>query len=407
MTTSRIARPPWLLSIPLLLSASVQAAPVIGTALKAPLQQVLRHLDQDQPEPAIQSLLSLQDRQHLTRYEQTTLKRFLGYAYLKADQPELATQAFEQALAAPAHTTSEQQDIRYQLGQLYLSQDQPRLAIEQLRDLDPANYPQAAFYLGRAQSRVGAHDDAIETAEARLQDEAQPTRDDINHLLALYRHASRPEAAKALARRALGWYPAEHLYWQELARLQLQLGEKRAAAATLQAMERQGMLETPQDRDRLIELYRHLDAPAKAAELLEQALAEGHLEHNDAARERLAAVWLQARAWHKAEAALTDIVAKQPRPTPARLADLAYCHYKQGHWTQAVDTYRQALAAGRLTNAGEAWLLLGIAAVKAKDRDTAQAALQEAETYPQQHRQASQWLQWLDRRSNADFEQAT
>lgn len=48
-----------------------------------------------------------------------------------------------------------------------------------------------------------------------------------------------------------------------------------------------------------------------------------------------------------------------------------------------------------------------IAAVKAGDLDTAYTALQEAEAYPQQSRQATQWLEWLDHRSNDDTETAT
>ncbi|MBK1648967.1 tetratricopeptide repeat protein [Rhabdochromatium marinum] len=407
MTISSLARQRWLLAVVFLLTASAQAGPAIAPALKAPLQQVIRHLDQGQPESAIQSLLHLQDRNNLDPYERATLKRFLGHAYLQGDQQALAIQAFEQALAAQALTTTEQHEIRYQLGQLYLREEQPRRAMEQLRGLDPADYPQAAFYLTRAQSQAGAYAEAIETAERRLKDAVRPARHDINHLLVLYRQADRPESAAALARQALGWYPAERLYWRELARLQLQLGEQRAAAATLQAMERQGLLEQPQERDRLIELYRHLDAPLKAAELLEQALTDGRLERNDANRKRLATAWLQARAWDKAEAELTALVVEHAKPVPDWLADLAYCHYKQGHWTRAIDTYRRALATRQLTNAGEAWLLLGIAAVKAKALDTAQAALQEAEAYPRQHRQASQWLEWLDHRANADFEQAS
>jgi Tfp pilus assembly protein PilF len=383
----------------LLLAASVEAAPAIDAALQAPLQQVIRHLDQDRPAAAIKALQDARKRRHLSRYEQATLQRFLGHAYVKDDQPELGIQAFEQALKSQALTTKEQQGIRYQLGQLYLRQDRPELAIEQLRGLDPGDYPRAASYLGRAQTAAGAHDDAIATAERLLQGDSRPALDEINHLLALYRQADRPESAKVLAREAVGWYPAERIYWQELARLQLQLGEKHAAAATLQAMERQGMLSTPQARDRLIALYLHLDAPVKAAELLELALAEGDLENSAQHRARLAAAWLQARDWRQAERELAALAADQARPEPERLADLAFCHYQQGHWTQAIATYRRALAAGRLTNAGEAWLRLGIAAIKARDRDTAQAALQEAEAYPGQQRHAKQWLEWLDYQS--------
>ncbi|WPL17114.1 putative PEP-CTERM system TPR-repeat lipoprotein [Thiorhodovibrio winogradskyi] len=345
MTKSQGFSQRWLLVIALpVLAVSAQAAPVIGSALKAPLQQVLEQLDQNQPAVAVQALLRLLERDNLSRYEQATLKRFLAHAYLKGDQPELAIEAFEQALDSQVLTTKEQRDLNYQVGQLYLGQDRPRRAIEQLRDLDPAEYPQAALYLGRAQSRVGAHEEAIETAERRLTDGSQPTRDDINHLLALYRQAGRPEPAKALARQALAWYPAERLYWRELARLRLQLGETRAAAATLQAMERLGLLDTPRARDRLIELYRHLDAPTKAAELLEQTLDDAHRETKDATRERLAAAWLQARAWDKAAAELSALVADQARPDPELLADLAYCHYQQGQWTHTMDTYKACAA---------------------------------------------------------------
>jgi hypothetical protein len=61
-----------------------------------------------------------------------------------------------------------------------------------------------------------------------------------------------------------------------------------------------------------------------------------------------------------------------------------------------IDTYRRALAAGQPSDAGEAWLRLGIAAIQAEDRAIAQAALQKAEAYPHQHRQANQWLAWLN-----------
>ena len=396
-----------LVAVPLLLAASVQAAPAVHPTLKAPLQQVLRHLDQDEPEPAIQRLRTLQERKNLSRYEQATLKRFLGHAHLKGHQQEQATEAFEQALSLESLTTKEQRVIRYQLGQLYLAADQPQLAIAHLRDLDPARYPQAAYYLSRAQNRSGEYDEAIATAEQLMKGMTKPEPDDINHLLELYRKAQRLEPAKDLARRALGWYPAQRVYWQELARLQLQLGDRQEAAATLQAMFRQDMLEIPQELDRLIELYLHLDAPSKAAELLEQAMADGQLAADDDNRQRLAAAWLQAHDWHKAETELTAIIAEQPRPVAGLFADLAFSHYKQGHWLRAVDAYQRALAGGRLSDAGEAWLLLGIAAVKARDLDTAYTALQEAEAYPQQSRQATQWLEWLDHRPNDDMETAT
>ena len=407
MTRSPLTRYRLLVAVPLVLAASVQAGPTVHPTLKAPLQQVLHHLSQDEPEPAIQRLLALQERKNLSRYEQATLKRFLGHAHVKGHQREQAIEAFEQALALKALTTKEQHDIRYQLGQLYLAADKPQLAIAHLRDLDPARYSSAAFYLGRAQSRIGAYDDAIETAQRRMRDMAKPEPDDIYHLLELYRKAGRAEPALEWTRRALGWYPADRLYWQELARLQLQLGLSGEAAATLQAMFRQGMLENPQELDRLIELYLHLDAPSKAAELLEQAMADGQLAADDDNRQRLAAAWLQAHAWHKAETELAAIIAEQPRPAPRLFADLAFSHYKQGHWMQAVNAYQRALASGRLSDAGEAWLLFGIAAVKARDLDTAYTALQEAEAYPQQSQQATQWLEWLDHRPNGDTETAT
>ena len=134
--------------------------------------------------------------------------------------------------------------------------------------------------------------DGVERAKAA---DPQPSQARLDFAGGVMHKSGRLDQALAALEARLATDPADADAWRRAAAMAQRLGDPVRAAALWEAGWRQGALSGNDDLERRIELHLAAGTPARAAELLERALAEGVLEDSEPRRRLLAEAWFQAR----------------------------------------------------------------------------------------------------------------
>ncbi len=217
--------------------------------------------------------------------------------------------------------------------------------------------------LANAQARLKRWSSAAATLEklpGALSDAAadqEPLSESRMMLAAsIYQHAGEDEKALTMIERLLAGASHDEATWRRAAGLAQRLGRDAHAAALWEAGWRQGVLSGEAALERRIRLHLQAGTPARAAELLANALDEGALDDTLARRRLLARAYERARAR-----------------------------------SSALEAWRQV---AKQSGEAEDWLYLGqLAAQWGKDPDANQA-LSRAQSLGSE--QAAAWLDYLD-----------
>lgn len=140
--------------------------------------------------------------------------------------------------------------------------------------------------------------------------------------------------------------------WRRAASLAQQLGDAGRAAAIWDAGWQRGVLAGSDDLVQRIRLHLAGGTPARAAELLEQALAEGDLPDSLEYRRLLASAWQEARDHGQALAAWQSLATQSEQADDwLRFGQLAF---GWGQWEQARSALERARALG--SGVADDWL---------------------------------------------------
>src|SRR5690606_12197154 len=131
---------------------------------------------------------------------------------------------------------------------------------------------------------------------------------------------------------------AEH--WRQLAALQSQAGEQRAAAATLRLAHEAGVGLGARDLDNLVALQVNAGAPWQAARLLEELMAQQLLPRDAAHQERLAQLWTLARDRQRAREAWAALANGSNRAD--HWLRVAGFQLEDGQWQELLGTLKRA-----------------------------------------------------------------
>lgn len=204
----------------------------------------------------------------------------------------------------------------------------------------------------------------------------------------IYQHAGDDQAAVAMVEAQLDRDARDPQMWRRAAALYQRIGEPGRAAALWEAGWRSGVLQGTEALVERIALHMAGGTPARAAEILAQALAQGELEDTPQRRRQLAQAWTQARAHDKALAAWRELARRTDAADDWRqLGELAY---GWGEWSSAIEGLRRARQAGAAQD-GRLWLLEGVAAFEQGDLDAARHAFGEAANSAEVAAQAEAW----------------
>lgn len=146
---------------------------------------------------------------------------------------------------------------------------------------------------------------------------------------------------------------------------------------------------------RLSNLYRYLNIPFKAAQLLAQAMDDGVVARDFDNLENLADSWLAAREQNRAAEVLESLrVMDGSGKTDLKLSRV---YVAQEKWQQAERTLQQTVEKLSSDTRGEAYLLLGMVQFNLDNYDQAVRYFEQAVQFSSQRSTAYQWLSHVQR----------
>ena len=274
--------------------------------------------------------------------ELALIQQRLGYVAIAAEQYPQAIDWLNKALAQDRLDADVARQDRLNLAQLLAVQERYSEAAR-LLETERRNAPlelEQTQLLVQCYSRMGEYGKAIPLAEQVVK--ADAGADDVWYQLLVgmsYEQGQYARAAqwqKVLLKR----HPARPEHWRQLAGLQSQAGDQRAAAATLRLAHEGGMGLTRTDLDNLVALQVNAGAPWQAARLLEELLAQQLLPTDTARQERLAQLWTLARDRDRARAAWAALASGSNKPDHwLRLANI---QLEEGDWSELLTTLQRA-----------------------------------------------------------------
>lgn len=289
------------------------------------------------------------------------------------------------------------QELRYTLARLAYGESQWQRALDTLAAwIERGGQPTADDDLLQAQcafelQRWKAVLPPLQQAIARRGREAPESwyQLQLATLLELGRH----RAVVELLAQMLERFRQRQSYWLQLAASHQQLENYAGALAALRTAHAAGLLSEHSHQRWLAQLLIREGAPQRAAELLQRARDSGQWSGSERDLRLLVQAWLLAHEPARALPLQRELAERQGEADGyERWARLAL---QVKDWPGANRAAAKGLALAP-DNAGELWLLDGLAHLHQDKRARARDSFVQAQARPESRDQAASWLRWLD-----------
>ena len=336
-------------------------------------------------------------------YSRALLLQFLGYSYLLKEQWSPAAKFFDLALKQNALPVKTQLQVIQGYVHARLATDQYRKVIARLSPWlkDNGHSPDvpAALYvqLGMSYLYLDKPQQAINPLREGIRREDKPKASWYETLLVSYFKSKRFKEARLLIDDMIRVLPAKEDYWRQLSILEIRREQFKRALVVYELANKEGFLNKPNDIRQHARLLIQEGAPYRAARLIDTSIKSGRLKPKESDWKLLANSWIQAKEIKKALPALNNS-ANLSSTGEAHLR-IAQLYIDKESWGKAITHLNKALKKGNLKDTGHAYLLLGIARLEIEDWQRATKALKKAKTYNKQKRSATQWLSFIQRKT--------
>lgn len=349
--------------------------------------------------PMVQGLLGGE----LTPYERAVVLQTQGYIYTEQDDYRRGADSFEKALGLNILPEAQQHALLYNLAQLYLATDQFQKSIEKFKAwFKVAQNPQPEAYVAFASAYAQIEDfrSGIPLMEQGIKNSPNPKKEWYDLLTAMYFETKNfPKVADTLEISISKW-PTEKRYYTQLAGIYSELKRDKDTLAVMELAYKAGYLEKSEELVQLAQLWMFHDNPYRGAILLEREFEKGRIKQSKENFELLANAWIGAREVPKSV---------QPLSRAAELSDdgegfvrLAQAYLEKEDWKNAVNALERAVQKGKLKNAGQVYLLEGVAFVNLERYEEARKAFTRAAEFSQVAKTARQWLTHVEKVQTAD-----
>ena len=329
-------------------------------------------------------------------YDQAVAQQTLGYVYSSKEQYRKAQTQFQQALDSGALPEPVSHGLRYNLGQLLLADEQYSKGVkvlEQWLKTEPSPPNGAHVLIASAYYELNNFRQTVQHMNTAVRNEKLPPENWYQLLLAGHMELKQYAAGIKVLEKLIVRYPQKELYWQHLASSYAQQN-KQVSALAVQVLAQRLELS---DRDvlvRLSDLYRYLNIPYKAAQLLDEGMRDGVIVQNKKNLKRLANSWLAAREKEKAVAVLKRLAKRDPSGE----SDLKYGRvlFDLEQWQPASVAFDNSLQKLAGKSRGMATLMAGLTQFHLGHLKRAQALLNKAVAYQREQQQALYWLNYVE-----------
>ena len=186
-------------------------------------------------------------------------------------------------------------------------------------------------------------------------------------------------------------FPDSKQYWLQLASLQLQQKQEKAAFLTHQLAHTKGLLDKGSELKQLAQFHAYFSQPYEAGKILESAINSGILETKNSVLELLANYWINAKETDKAIAVLTKLIRLDY--SDDRLERLAHLQLQQGQYQSTIDLL-QTHPVESAYKQGKFHLMEAITLIRLQRFNEALPILEEIQGDEKLASQANRWIEY-------------
>jgi Tfp pilus assembly protein PilF len=297
----------------------------------------------------------------LSPFERSRLAQLEFTLAFQEKRYEDARGHLQRAIAAGGLSEMEVSEARYQNAQLLMAEERwpdGVAALEAWFATAAHPTPSAHYLLAVGYYQSGDFAKALPAARAAIEMMQQPQETWLSLLAALHLQQEEYLDAVPVLNQLISLAPNKKSYWLQLSSVHAKLDNYADALAIMQVAYNAGLLTESGEINRLADLLLFNQAPARAAEILEESLDASRLPRDEATYSKIAASWLEAAEFDRAVVPLEH--AGELAATGAPFLRLGQVHLQRQDWEMAEAAFASAIAKGSLVDAGEAQFLMGV-----------------------------------------------
>lgn len=379
---------------------------LLSEATYQALDDINKLIESERHNDAVSQLQKLASRVADNAYETAVVNQTLGYAYNGLRRYEQAAEAFIKAADSNALPADVSHQLHYYIAQLLTQSKDYARAIRYFErwrsqesdlSLEANKFAAGLYYSAKNNSKV------IEHARAAIRQSERAEENLYQLLLATYFEMERFSQAAELLEQMLALFPENKDYWRQLVGAYQAANNDKKAVAANELAYAQGVLDA-KEKVQLARMLLYMEAPFRAARLLERELANNGISRSAENLRLLADSYLLAREREAAAKTFGEVAA---------VSGNAEYYYRQGQilaelesWDAAIEALENATRKNDFSEQAEAHLLLGIAAYKQERYSLAKQALQKAREADRLREQAGYWLERLEREQAGNNDEA-
>lgn len=336
----------------------------------------------------------------LNSYEKAMLFNFYGFMHYAAEDTVNAVRYFEKVVAEKAIPETLRVSTLFSLAQLSMQQQNYDETLAYLNRWQNVNskplsaqqyvfFAQVHYQRKHFEKSLTAIENAIEVTRA---EKNSPKENWLILQRANYYELKQPENVTKVLEQLVRLFPKPE-YWVQLAGMYGEIEEEDKQMAVMEAAWQAGFVTKAQDIITLAQLYRFHGAPYKAAQVLENAIAEGAI----VAKERYLAMLAQAYTAAKNDEKAIPVLIKASEIAETGKYDvqLAQAYLNLEQWSNAINSADKALERGISQRVGDMHLVQGMAYYNLQKFDQSLTALKMAEALAGSEKMAKQWYKFV------------
>ncbi|MGM0430798.1 MAG: tetratricopeptide repeat protein [Pseudomonadota bacterium] len=390
----------WLLFVHPVQAQQTERVPALREKVYGQLARAQEQADNGNLEQGLSILGEVAEKaDSMNSYERAMMWNFYGFMHYEQGNTKQAINYFEKVVNESPIPESLQKSTLYSLAQLALSDGQFQRAIDflgQWEGLAEENEMNKAWVLkAQAYYQADKHQEALPLIDKAIAAaDSKNKMPDENWLIlkrALHYELQQPKQVAKVMERLVADYSKPE-YWLQLAGVYAQLEQDEQQLAVLEAARQQGFIEKGSEWKQLAQAYYFNELPYKAAETMQQAMADGQIEKSEDNLKFMAQAYTQAKEYELAIEAYSELSDKVEHGNFA--LQVAQLHLTLNNNEKALVSAESARSKGELDNEGNLYLIKGMASLNLKRYEQATSYFEQAAGYQATEQSAQQWLKY-------------
>jgi tetratricopeptide (TPR) repeat protein len=337
------------------------APPAIDVATAKALNTAIEAMNMEKYAEA-QAAIATLSLDKLSPYERSKVEQILFNIAYSQEKYDEARQHLQASIDSGGLNEQEVSQARYQFAQLYMQEEKWKEGAAAMEEwFKTAMNPNSSAYylLAVAYYQLEDFERALPPAQKAVELTEKPQESWLQLVLALYLQKEQFKDAIPLLVRLVETAPEKKTYWMQLSAVYGQVEDYPNALAIMQLAYNAGLVTEDAEIRRLADLLLFNDVPYRGGQVLEQAIAKQTVNVDDKLYEKLANCWVAAGELDKA----IDPLQKggELASSGDMLVRLGQVHLERQDWEAAKAAIDSGINKGKLTDAGGAQLLMGIA----------------------------------------------